>query len=194
MSRYGLDNKSKKVGIVLNPEKGNKAFYVETLNALDAWLADAAEEYAYIIHDLDVTEDGEAKQTHIHLFVELKVCQRMYTTLNKLADALDFENEQISIEKCTDAPALIQYLIHKNNPEKHQYRADQIKTSLSEEDLKAILACDCEGLSLSRIVSICATSYNLVQVIEKIGLQRYQHWRNVVLDVWKDCHERKSER
>lgn len=190
MSKFSLDNKAKKVAIVLNPEKGNKTFYVETMDALDMWLESSAERYAYILHDLDVKEDADGKivpkTPHIHLYAELKVCQRMSTTLNKIADALNLDEQCISIQKATDPDAVIQYLVHKNQPEKHQYELGAIRTNLDEGELKAVMESDTATFSLTWLVSVCATSANLIQVIEKVGIPKYQSNRNLILDVWHE--------
>lgn len=188
MSKFGLENKAKQIGVVINAPKGAKHFDVETLDKLDLWLGDCAEDWCYIIHDLDVLEDGTPKALHLHLFARLKVCQRLYTSLNKIADALGYQNEQISIEKCTSPTSLVQYMLHKHNPDKHPYRKEELRTSLEEGELDAILEAEGDQVSVEWFVGICATSKNLVQVIRSVGLPKYQAYRNVILDIWKSLH------
>lgn len=193
MSAYSLDNKATKVAIVVNPPKGRETFDVETLDALDRWLEASCKKWAYIVHDLDVIEqdDGQVvqKTMHLHLFADMLVCQRLYTTMNKLADALGYANEQISIEKASEPVAVIQYLIHKNDPSKHQYPKGLIKTNIDEGELDAILSREVAPASLTFFVGVCSTCRNLVQVIERVGLETYNKWRNVILDIWHDVQK-----
>lgn len=190
MGKWSLDTKSKKVCVLIDPQEGLKYIPVEYLNALDYWLSENANAWAYIVHSLDTLEDGTPKTPHIHLYAELNVCQRLLTTLNKLADCLDCDTRQISVEKCQSMEGAIQYMIHRDNPEKYQYPPSDIRCSFDESELKTILESEGGTLSLERIIGVCGSAPNLTEVIRKIGVPHYVKYRNLILDIWKSVHGR----
>ena len=186
---YGIDTKAKKIALIINPPKTAEMFSADFFPALNNWLLETADVYAYILHDLDTNEDGEAKRPHVHVYAEMKQCRRLMTNLSSLANALGYDTMQISIEKASSNPTgFIQYLVHKNNPEKHQYAPSEIATNLDEASLKALLDSDAGNCSLSYFVSVCANERNIIRVIEKIGLDVYMKYRNAIQDIWRACH------
>lgn len=190
-SKWTLDTKTKSVALIIDPSKakghvGNVP--IEYLNALDLWLSENTENYAYAVHDLDTLEDGTPKTPHVHVWAKLNACTRLGTTLNKVADALNIDTAPITIEKASSMEGSIQYMVHKNNPDKYQYHKSVIRCSFPEKELDGILEADAGCLSLTHLVSVCASSRNLVQVIEALGLGVYQRNRNVVRDIWNDIH------
>lgn len=82
-------------------------------------------EWAYCLHDMDVTDDGELKKSHIHW-----VGRGDPRTLSAVANFLCLSEHDIELGK--NFKALVQYLIHLNNPEKYQYPADSVVTNISE--------------------------------------------------------------
>ena len=77
-------------------------------------------EFAYILHDKDVDENGELKKPHIHWVGRLKAARY----LAALADDLGIAENMI--ERCRSFDAFIRYLIHADDPEKFQYPLDAI--------------------------------------------------------------------
>lgn len=80
--------------------------------------------YAYIIHDKDTTEDGEIKKEHIHVFMEFE----NERSIKSIAKELNVE--EYDVEKIRNKIGAIRYLIHKDNPEKHQYQQEKIVTNI----------------------------------------------------------------
>lgn len=82
--------------------------------------------YAWILHDKDVKEDGSPKEPHIHLVV-------VYTNARTLsavrADFAQYEQNTMS-EYCIDLEGAYDYLLHKRNPEKYQYEKDLVHTNV----------------------------------------------------------------
>lgn len=81
-------------------------------------------EYALIKHDKDIDEKtGELKKTHIHVVLSLENAKwntALSTTLN-----LDVR----FIQKCRNEENALNYLIHLNDDNKHQYDINEIEAT-----------------------------------------------------------------
>lgn len=75
---------------------------------------------AYIIHDMDVDENGELKKPHIHWCGKRSSPSPISTVANALGIA---DN---NIEFCKSWKYSLRYLIHADNPEKYQYPPDKV--------------------------------------------------------------------
>lgn len=78
--------------------------------------------YAYIKH----IPDSENGSDHYHFYIHLK----QPITVQNLASKLDVPAHMV--EWVRMKTRIIQYLIHKNNPEKHQYKPENIITNNRE--------------------------------------------------------------
>lgn len=86
---------------------------------------------ATIQHDQDTKTDGTPKRNHIHAVLQTESITK-HTLLGILADEFHYDKAQISIVP-TNSPLLsVQYLTHKNDPNKHQYDFGAIKTTNNE--------------------------------------------------------------
>lgn len=85
--------------------------------------------YAYICHDKDTTPDGAAP-THYHIFFKFK----SPVHFPYIKEAFPYGD----IERVRSANACVQYLIHKNNPEKAQYSKDAIFTNMAQDEFDAL--------------------------------------------------------
>ena len=86
--------------------------------------------YAYILHDMDINENGEIKTPHFHIAIILK----QPTTLNRICSYFKGEETDGTPINCLGKPtisnsAIYDYLTHKNEPEKHQYSETAIISS-----------------------------------------------------------------
>lgn len=89
---------------------------------------------ATAIHDQDTNEDGEPKTTHLHFFIETK--QEGLTLshwLREMCELLGADRDQITLGTSNSEYLMVQYLTHKNAPEKHQYSRDIIESNNPEE-------------------------------------------------------------
>ena len=87
----------------------------EVLERLNAFFP----QLAYIVHDMDVDDNGELKKPHIHW-----VGQRSACTLDFVASNLEIPEN--SIEYCRKFKRSIRYLIHKDSPSKFQYEREKL--------------------------------------------------------------------
>lgn len=83
-------------------------------------LEDTFSDFAYIIHDKDVNEEGEIKKAHIHW------CGKKSSPapLSTISNALGVEAN--SIKFCRNWKLSLRYLIHADNPEKFQYDVEKV--------------------------------------------------------------------
>ena len=88
---------------------------------------EAAEKYplwAWIIHDQDINkETGELIAPHAHIYLE---CPNP-RSFKSVAESLQIPENMI--EKVIDKNGILQYLIHKNQPDKHQYDFEEIHSN-----------------------------------------------------------------
>jgi len=82
-------------------------------------------EYAFILHDKDVTETGEIKKPHYHVIVRSKNAT--------WRDALskEFEYPANYFEQVRSEDAILCYLTHANEEKKHHYELSEVQGSLS---------------------------------------------------------------
>lgn len=118
--------KCKVMGAIHNPEQF--AGVIEGLKNCDF--------YAYIVHHSDVytkkdydegnckfLQVGQFKPEHLH-FVAI---DKNSKTWNGWADLLGVPSNMI--QEMHNPRGMLRYLIHKDNPEKHQYDADEVTTN-----------------------------------------------------------------
>ena len=73
------------------------------------------------LHDKDVNEDGTPKKAHHHITF-MSPTDKTYEQVEELTSSL---NATIPI-KCLSVKGSIRYMVHKDNPEKHQYNWSDI--------------------------------------------------------------------
>ena len=80
-------------------------------------------DWAYILHDKDVDDNGELKKPHFHW-----VGRATPRCLSVVSNFLGLPENDIEIVKNFDN--MIQYLIHLNDIDKFQYSPDDVETNL----------------------------------------------------------------
>lgn len=75
------------------------------------------------LHDCDLNEDGSPKKPHYHVALSFEG-NKSFSQIQEIASAVNgtlvFQIESMQ--------GMIQYFIHKNNPEKHQYKKEDIRS------------------------------------------------------------------
>jgi hypothetical protein len=84
-------------------------------------------DYAYILHDKDVTDTGEIKKSHIH--VVLTCVNAKWNTA--LADEIGLTSN--FIQSCRNYDNALGYLIHFADDSKHQYSIDEVQGTLKNK-------------------------------------------------------------
>ena len=164
-------------------------------NKLVEYLNSFCETYTYIKHDNDINVNGEYENTHYHLVVVYKQNQRLSTRLNNIVDYFGFDNAfGIKVEKTISNIASIQYLIHKNNPEKTQHSIDEIKCNYDRGELKCIIESENDRVTtFDYIYSVLVEEDNLTEVIKRLGLLTYKQYRLVIQDIIKSIPQFRSK-
>lgn len=92
-------------------------------------LHDAFRDVAYIIHDMDVTENGELKKPHIHWVGK----RDSPAPLSTIANALKIPANDIEFAK--NYRSSLRYLVHLDNKDKYQYSPEAVKANFPYVDV-----------------------------------------------------------
>ena len=130
---------------------------------------------------------GDYKTRHIHLVLDSLKKHRLGVFLNYVCDVLNINENQVGVLPCESLEYAIQYLIHKNDKDKHQYNVCDIHTNYTEGVLCDFLEADVlEKLTTQNIIDVIIESHgNRIKIIEKLGIGRYTLYRNVINDVYR---------
>lgn len=119
-------------------------------------------QWAFCLHDLDVTDDGELKKAHIHW-----VGAGDARTLASCAKILGLQQNDIEI--CKNCKIMVRYLLHLDNPEKAQYPPEALETNW--KNIETIIRDVDEGVLCKDLCSakLDRSWYDLVQYSIEIG-------------------------
>ena len=104
------------------------------------------------LHDKDINADGSPKKPHYHLLLAFRT-KKSFEQVKEITDKLHAPIPQ----PCRDTRALVRYFVHKDNPEKAQYKETDITSgggfdidtalslTQSEEDEILFQICDFIG-------------------------------------------------
>jgi hypothetical protein len=125
-----------------------------------------------IIHDKD-----QEKTTHAHAYLTLYEPSTLKELLIELADLLNCEKEQISLEPTNSDYLGVQYLTHKNQPEKEQYNLDQVRTN-NQEELSRRIAEKYKS-EQDIIIEALNTSNTMNDLLKKISLADAKKYQSI---------------
>jgi len=108
MSKY----RSRKHALLLYPDDVSHVAAMEKIKTSYGYLA--------ILHDKDIDATGGLKKAHWHVIVNYK-----NATWNS-AVSKDFGIAENYIQQVRNEEAILEYLIHANEEEKHQYSLDEV--------------------------------------------------------------------
>lgn len=113
-------------------------------------------DWAYILHDKDVNENGELKKSHIHW-----VGRATPRCLSVVSNFLGLPENDIEVVKNFDN--MVMYLIHLNDIDKFQYSPDDVETNLP--NIAQLLRRQSEGQIVKDLASAKMNKswYDLVQ-------------------------------
>lgn len=145
-------------------------------------------DWAYILHDKDVDENGELKKPHIHW-----VGRATPRCLSVVSNFLGLPENDIEVVKNFDN--MVMYLIHLNDIDKFQYSPDDVETNLP--NIGQILRRLSEGQVVKDLASakLQKSWYDLIQY--SVETDSYdvlrRNWGLIKL-VWEEYQNQDSKR
>ena len=145
-------------------------------------------DWAYILHDKDVNENGELKKPHIHW-----VGRATPRCLSVVSNFLGLPENDIEVVKNFDN--MVMYLIHLNDIDKFQYSPDDVETNLP--NIGQLLRRQSEGQIVKDLASakMQKSWYDLVQYA--VDIDSYDILRRnlgVIRLIWEEVQFADSKR
>lgn len=142
-------------------------------------------EYAYILHDRDVKDDGTLKESHLHFLLVLNRSRR-------LADIQSFMKKtlqgNVMLQPCRSVSDSYGYLTHDNDDSKVHYDESSIVSSADSSYWKADTSLNDSDKSCDTIMSAyfeLLNSIPLTECAKKYGrdfIIHYNHIKSLLLD------------
>lgn len=174
-----LETQTKYINVIIM----SKSIDLKLMHDLVEDLKERADTYAMILHDRDIKENGEVKTKHLHIIYELKSRTRLSTEIRYLNKTFAININAITIEVNKSFVGSLQYLIHKNDINKYQYSISDIYTNISADELNMYMEMEGTSFSWEYLKLVLEECDNVVEVIDKIGLNYYRLYRNVINDI-----------
>lgn len=185
-----LNTQTGKILLVINFE--DKQVKQQVIDNLKEWLNKNTKQYAFILHDKDILEDGTPKTPHLHVVCNMNNSkQRIATILNDLTKTLDISAFLVTIDKYSSFNSSIQYLIHKNNEEKYQYDVKDIITNIPTQELDLFMKYETqsEELTAERLIDVVKKAHKRTDIMREVGLFNYRINRPVIMDIAQELNK-----
>ena len=179
-----LNSKTKFVNLVVR----KKGIDIESYkDKIIQWCNTNCELYVGIfhLHDHSVVT-GEIEEPHLHLVMTMKERKLLSTFLNSFCHDMNFNTLGIMIDKVNSYEGSIQYLLHKNDKLKDQHYFNELFHNYDESELKTIIECDTQTLSVEKLYEIVINSVTNYDIMRALGLGRYAVYRKIILDLKDD--------
>lgn len=182
-----LTTQTKKIRAVINPPTGmTKEDFVNIFRTtLKDFLDSSGYLYFAIVHDMDYDDKGKKKTLHAHIVINSPKRMRVMTFIYRLSDALSWPENTISAMGYDDIATSVQYLIHKNNPEKWRYECEEIMTNCPTQTFNDLLASDIVEVDARELCRLIDEGYSDRDIAYRIGLGSYSVYRNAIRDFRK---------
>ena len=142
-------------------------------------------EYAYILHDRDVKEDGTRKESHFHFLLVLHRSRRLADIQSYMRYSL-YGN--ILLQPCHSVSGSYGYLTHENEDSKVHYDESAIVSSADSSYWKSDISsndCDKSSDSILSAYFDLLNSMSLSECAKKYGrdfIIHYNHIKALLLD------------
>lgn len=184
LNNFKLDSMSKRIRCVIDTNKSDNGddlgFGYDMQDIYDELCKDGYL-FAYIFHDKDVDKDGVLKRRHLHLVLECPTRRRVSYYIKHLALMFGVERSQVQVEVSNNFDWDIQYLVHKNNADKHQYDERDIVSNIPlselQERLLTVVHKEVTAKIIFDIVKSCKTR---TMVIFALGLGNSNIYKAII--------------
>lgn len=154
---------------------------------LENALETLSSEYGYTYYAIKHYVQEDTEYVHYHLVISSAKILRAKQVINHLCDCFGCDSENVQLLYCPCVASAVQYLIHKNNPDKHQYMKEEVFTNdprqydcLLKEPLGRL---ELTTKTLLEIMHDC--NYDRMAILEKIGINYYTTYRSTINDIIK---------
>lgn len=110
-----IDKRVRSWATILYPESGKE-------NWLELLSDQCVPCFVSPLHDCDVNPDGEIKKAHYHILFTFEG-KKSYSQVQEIVDLIG----SVGLEPVASTRGYARYLCHLDNPEKHQYRVEDVK-------------------------------------------------------------------
>lgn len=100
----------------------------------------------YISHNQDIDNDGNLKKEHIHFIIRFSNARYRNTVAKELKILPCY------IQPCSSFNSYCTYILHIDEPFKHQYQVVDVQGSLFNDFLKAVQNVDSEQIKVMKIM------------------------------------------
>ena len=169
---------------------------IDKLKALQEDIKDFAPvaqmQYACILHDRDIKEDGTPKTPHLHLVIWDSVASSKKGFIHLLAEGLKLPDNVITADPCPRVAMAVQYLTHMNAPQKAQYLENEIITNCHKK-VAQLMYIDLMGennfcrLSDKQILDLIKDGISYSGLISLVGIQQAKEWATSFTLLKEEC-------
>lgn len=194
-----------------NVKEPNQSRYADIVIQLQQTIKEGLEEelknllsdydYAYIVHDKDVDENGVLKGKHIHLFLDygINANKRQQAVLNEITTLIapwcpNKHAVSVSLVGAKLIERKLKYLTHENKEdiEKGKYRYEKTAIVATPKYADRIFAKELSDNALKAIVELLDNGADTIAIINEIGLDNYNKYRWTIVDIGKCLVNRKK--
>lgn len=132
------------------------------------------------LHDSDLNATNEVKKAHWHILLMFGGV-KSYEQIRELTDALNCPSPQ----KCHNAKALVRYMAHLDNPDKHQYKIEDIKGHGGVDVAEMLRPSSSERYSLIKEMLDFIKDNNIIEfqdLMDYAAEQKYDEWFPLLCD------------
>lgn len=181
-----LTCQSKKIDLVIRKCKSYP------IDLIKRYCEDTFVRYAFIVHDGDIQPStGEIESIHYHIVGDAKEKGVAFSTRLNVLISKQYLNEDnadgIEIDQYRTFEGALQYLTHKNNPEKSPHSKDDIVHNMTEQEFNIFYEADVGNcVTFELLYNICDMSNSILDVMREIGnVNVYLRYRHAIWDIWK---------
>lgn len=146
--------------------------------------------YFACLHDKDKYENGELKRPHIHIVINSMKRLRVKQVIRMFEEFATTNFENIRVEENLSLVYSVQYLLHINDVNKYQYDRKELLTNQPDTaDALLIETPKTNELTTQTLMDlIFSAKLNRIELINAIGIGKYQHYRQTINDLYDLRH------
>ena len=146
----------------------------------------SVKEYAIMLHNQDVNEDGTLKKPHFHVYIYFGGSAPEFKYVAAWFNISEHMIQKIKTNKAT----VLRYYTHENAPHKHQYPLEDMVANF---DVAAYLKEHEQKASVSKVIQQCADgTITPLNYTEHISGSIYAANERKIQSAWKYANDRRS--